>query len=666
MKQAIAAKVLFALLLLALLLPAAAQVDAAASQTAPTPLYHPPAAPLYLSAGYVSGYTIDLTWSSYSGNVNIFIVEASVDGGITFNQFGVPLPSSARGVRSYVYKPNTEYMVRVVAIAPATVGLYRVPSTPIKVTTNQEARPSSDSRFPIGGGPEILTSGDGLIGEIGTFSGGDFKTPDNKLILSFPSRIVVRDQTGSPPSDMGQIKFKLSASPLTNPPPAPSSAAIIRAFELRPGAVIFMPDIYLKMPYTDADLPQGMPEGALYIGVWDGTQWVKLTSVLDTAYNIVTAQIAHLGSYALLASAQPPEVTAQFLHPPVAPTIISASAVNGYQAMVRWVDNSDNETVFRIERENGPGSWHQVGLLAGANETMGLAYPLSPNSEQTLRVVAIAPVRIGLYESPSAPVKVTTNNSEIISNPPDGPIGGGEIRLRCVGFNHDLGISTAGTLLDVDPEIKSLDGVLMLSFPRFINVRQEGIGVLSTISVSSVATTMPAPPQGGLIAAYEFGPVGISFVPGSAATEGYPNTHVTLTMSYTDAQIPAGMSETSFYIAIWDGAQWVKLPTSALYATFNTVTARIAHTGTYALLAEAQPPATTQPPPTTTLQPTNTDPTQPPTTTMLPFSRQAPPTGLEQLPWLLIFPLVLIGGFTMVFHFRQRGRNAGKHGEKDA
>jgi hypothetical protein len=256
---------------------------------------------------------------------------------------------------------------------------------------------------------------------------------------------------------------------------------------------------------------------------------------------------------------------------------------------------------------------------------MGLAYPLSPNSEQSLRVVAIAPALIGLYESPSAPVKVTTNNSEIISNPPGGPFGGGELRLQCVGFNHDLGMGTAGTLLDVDPEIKSLDGVLMLSFPRFINVRQEGIGVLSTISVSSVAVSMPAPPLGALISAYEFGPKGVIFVPSSAATEGYPNTHVTLTMNYSDAQIPAGMSESSFYLAVWDGAEWVKLPASTPYATFNMVTARIAHTGTYALLAEAQPPVTTPPPPQTTLQPPQTmpPPTPPPTTSPFAITQDA-------------------------------------------
>jgi titin len=51
---------------------------------------------------------------------------------------------------------------------------------------------------------------------------------------------------------------------------------------------------------------------------------------------------------------------------PVAPTALVGSAVSKIQINLAWVDNSTNETGFRIEQSTNGSTWTQVGTV-GAN-----------------------------------------------------------------------------------------------------------------------------------------------------------------------------------------------------------------------------------------------------------------------------------------------------------
>jgi cyclophilin family peptidyl-prolyl cis-trans isomerase len=53
--------------------------------------------------------------------------------------------------------------------------------------------------------------------------------------------------------------------------------------------------------------------------------------------------------------------------PPDAPTSVVAYAPNQNRLHVTWVDNADDETGYRVERQIGDGAWTQVGPLLPAN-----------------------------------------------------------------------------------------------------------------------------------------------------------------------------------------------------------------------------------------------------------------------------------------------------------
>ena len=53
--------------------------------------------------------------------------------------------------------------------------------------------------------------------------------------------------------------------------------------------------------------------------------------------------------------------------PPLAPSNLTAQAYSGSQITLRWTDNSNNETGFKIERKTGSkGTWAQIALV-GSN-----------------------------------------------------------------------------------------------------------------------------------------------------------------------------------------------------------------------------------------------------------------------------------------------------------
>jgi hypothetical protein len=83
--------------------------------------------------------------------------------------------------------------------------------------------------------------------------------------------------------------------------------------------------------------------------------------------------------------------------------------------------------------------------------------------------------------------------------------------------------------------------------------------------------------------AYEIGPTGVTFTP-----------TITMTLNYTDVDVPAGTREADLYIAWWDGAKWVKLEGTVNPAA-NTVTVQISHFTNFALFVPAAPPPSTAP-----------------------------------------------------------------------
>jgi len=105
---------------------------------------------------------------------------------------------------------------------------------------------------------------------------------------------------------------------------------------------------------------------------------------------------------------------------------------------------------------------------------------------------------------------------------------------------------------------------------------------------ASIPTSVPPPPPGDAIMVYyDFGPAGATF-----------NPPLTMTLAYDPVTIPAGVPETSLFIAFYDTTtgQWVVLPGSVVNPVTHTVTAPTSH---FTLFSVMSPRSTTATPTTT-------------------------------------------------------------------
>ena len=146
-------------------------------------------------------------------------------------------------------------------------------------------------------------------------------------------------------------------------------------------------------------------------------------------------------------------------------------------------------------------------------------------------------------------------------------------------------------------DLQTLDGRMSLKIPlgtiihNAAGKNQEFISALLTQPTS-------LPGQTKSVIAYELGTPGATF-----------NPTVGLTFNYSDSELQAAsISESSLYVAQWNGSSWVKI-TSDVNTSFNTVSTTIVNFTQYALLGSTAPATTT-----ITAQPTSAPPTTTPTT----------------------------------------------------
>ncbi|APV45125.1 hypothetical protein Dform_01806 [Dehalogenimonas formicexedens] len=191
----------------------------------------------------------------------------------------------------------------------------------------------------------------------------------------------------------------------------------------------------------------------------------------------------------------------------------------------------------------------------------------------------------GNYTLSSTSATTTANITQATGG---GGGGGGGFGSQLVG----IGLSGTSPFMDGNGRaitaglIRTPDGSLSLSVPIGTYIWNAAGAAQSFLSAAPLADPPAPPAQNSLILAFEMGPTGVTF-----------NPAISMTISYTDGQVPAGTNEADLYIAWWDGAKWAKL-TGTVNAAANTVTVSVSHFTIFALLAPAAPP----PPPAPTLK----------------------------------------------------------------
>ncbi len=253
----------------------------------------------------------------------------------------------------------------------------------------------------------------------------------------------------------------------------------------------------------------------------------------------------------------------------------------------------------------------------------------------------------------------TSNDYTFTTLSPSGGGGGGvaviPMKLSQPGTTGTTLVTETNVTLDsrgvsqTAGQITTTDGKVSFDVPGGTQMLNAQGKPLTEVLVTVPTSVPPLPAQDAIVLHYDFGPDGATFAP-----------PITLTLKYDMATIPQGVSESTLFIAYWDGSQWQVLATT-VDTVAKTVTALVHHFTDFAVmgklpaLAPTPPikPAPTTPPITPVPTPMPITPTpMPPTITPTP----TPPTILA-LPWALIIgilaAIVVVG---LVIFFLMAGR----------
>ena len=121
---------------------------------------------------------------------------------------------------------------------------------------------------------------------------GQIATADGNVSFNVAAGTQMLNAQGQPLTEM------LVSIPTTVPPPPPGGTLVL-SYDFGPSGATFAPPLTMTLKYDPATLPSGVSESTLYIAYWDGSQWQKLPSTIDTVTRTVTALVPHFTDFSI-------------------------------------------------------------------------------------------------------------------------------------------------------------------------------------------------------------------------------------------------------------------------------------------------------------------------------------------------------------------------------
>ncbi|MBI4187765.1 MAG: hypothetical protein HY529_01005, partial [Chloroflexi bacterium] len=216
-------------------------------------------------------------------------------------------------------------------------------------------------------------------------------TSDGKATISIAAGTIMHNANGT-------AVTSLSATPAIPPSPPPQGAVIIN-YNFGPENATFSPSLVINLTYADSDIPAGASEADLYAAYWDGSQWVKLESTVNTETNTISAKVPHFTNIAVLSAPPPAPVTVApplllppatltpSVLPPTAATepVVSAPPAPAQEPAV--TSPPEPTTALPAASEPAPSprkfNWALLAILVGIAAIAGAAYVMARRKRQT-------------------------------------------------------------------------------------------------------------------------------------------------------------------------------------------------------------------------------------------------------------------------------------------
>ncbi|MBI4267091.1 MAG: hypothetical protein HY668_01835 [Chloroflexi bacterium] len=261
-----------------------------------------------------------------------------------------------------------------------------------------------------------------------------------------------------------------------------------------------------------------------------------------------------------------------------APGSLVAVAASATRVNLTWVDNSLNETGFRIERARDAAFASGLATFqVAANAASYADDSVTPSTTYYYRVFAYNASGSSAASNMAAlatPLAAAPASSSVTT-------GSAPTRVDLSGLSGSTGLVTDLSGAAQGPaKLATSDGQVTIDVSSGTKMLEANGSPLKTMTHTAVTTPPAAPPPGKVIVTtWKLDPDGAVF-----------NPPITITMKYDPQALPAGAKETELQIAAWDGKQWQRLD-----GTVNTagkvLTAKAQKSSYFSIVANAPPVA---------------------------------------------------------------------------
>lgn len=358
-----------------------------------TTLTNIPSSPSALSANPVSYNQINLSWTDNADNESGFLIERGTDG-VNFTQiYGTS--ANVTNFNDTSVSANTTYYYRVRAwngygnsgytntastttpnyIPPAPSSLYATSISQSQINLTWADNAINEDGYKI----EMGTSTSNFV-QIASIGANTVSYSATGLNANTTYYFRVRAYNNGGNSSYSSISY---ATTWMNVPVAPSSLSATAISQSQ-----------INLGWTD----NSDNETAFLIE--RGTDGVNFSFIASTTFNSIsysntsglsanTTYYYRVRAYHYLSgfSSYSNTASATTLNPPAAPSVLNATAISQTQINLSWMDNSGNETGFKIEMGLSTSSFSEIGTV-GADVTSFSATNLSANTTYYFRVRA--------------------------------------------------------------------------------------------------------------------------------------------------------------------------------------------------------------------------------------------------------------------------------------
>ncbi len=265
---------------------------------------------------------------------------------------------------------------------------------------------------------------------------------------------------------------------------------------------------------------------------------------------------------------------------------LAASVVSAQSVIFSWETNGEaTSQVFWDQQSHDNLSEYSFssGLISPpATRHSVQIYSLSPSTLYHYRVKSVATVGINEFTAVSENRFFQTGAPSVDGYGGWSPDLNQTVALNGLSTTHALILNAAG-IVQTGTHLITSDGNIQMEIPAGTRILSAQAQPPNSLTASRAAETLPVS-RDKILQRYNLSPESIIFTPS-----------IKMTMKYDPAALPLGTTQSSLYIAYWDGSQWQALQ-STVDMQARTVSAMLSRLAPLALFSMMPAPVSSPAP----------------------------------------------------------------------